>query len=423
MLNVFHLTFKSEASIIDAAKGENVKMARIRFSIFFSVFVAMVALMIIAPIMPPLIRELGLSETHSGLIISLGSIAMALMAPVWGRLSDIKGRKPVILIGFLGMFVSYVLFTATMYAGLSGLIKGGLLVALLIAARAMVGLFIPAVPSSAQAYMADVTDEKDRSAGMAFIGAANGLGLVLGPAIAGVFALIGLIWPLYIGALLPIIAFVVVLLLIPAHKPMIQDKPPKVNPFQKGVRLYLFAGLVTMLSIVTLQVVGGFYFQDQLSLTTQETARMLSMGLMFSGVAMIITQGIQMKNQKWQPKQLLLVGSLLLVISMALFLFVISLLSYYLAFFLFGVGAGLMMPGFMAGSSLAVSREQQGGIAGLLASVQGISAVIAPILSTSLYQVDRHLPFAIIAAMVLVMAITMFTVTNKPAASRSVTGQ
>lgn len=396
-------------------------MARIRFSIFFSVFVAMVGLMIIAPVMPPLIRELGLSESHSGLIISLGSVAMALMAPVWGRLSDVKGRKPVIILGFIGMFVSYVAFTATMYAGLNGLINGGLLVALLIAARAMVGLFIPAVPSSAQAYMADVTDEKERSAGMAFIGAANGLGLVLGPAIAGVFALIGLIWPLYIGALLPIIAIIVVLVLIPAHKPIVQEKTAKVNPFQKGVRLYLFAGLVTMLSIVTLQVIGGFYFQDQLSLTTQETARMVSLGLMFTGVAMIITQGIQMKKQKWLPKQLILVGSLLLIISIMLFLFVNHLISYYIAFFLFGVGSGLMMPGFMAGSSLAVTREQQGGIAGLVGSVQGVSAVIAPILSTSLYQLDRHLPFAIIAGLVLVMSITLFTVNNKPVERSSAT--
>lgn len=100
-------------------------MARIRFSVFFSVFVSMVALMIIAPVMPPLIRELGLSEVHSGIIISLGSVAMAVMAPVWGRLSDLKGRKPVILMGFIGMFVSYVIFTATMYAGLYGAIEGG----------------------------------------------------------------------------------------------------------------------------------------------------------------------------------------------------------------------------------------------------------------------------------------------------------
>lgn len=393
-------------------------MTRVRFSIFFSVFVAMVGLMIIAPVMPPLIRELGLSETHSGLIISLGSVAMAVMAPVWGRWSDVRGRKPVILIGFLGMFISYVLFTATMYAGLSGLISGGLLVALLIVARGLVGLFIPAVPSAAQAYMADITDEQGRSAGMALIGAANGMGLVLGPAIAGAFALIGLIWPLYIGALLPLIAIVVAVMLIPAHKAKIQAKPPKVNPFQPGLRLYLFAGLATMLSIVTLQVVGGFYFQDQLSMTTQETARMLSMGLMVSGVAMIVTQGLQMKKPKWQPKPLILVGSALLIVSMLLFLFVIGLVSFYAAFFLFGVGAGLMMPGFMSGSSLAVAPEQQGGVAGLVGSVSGISAVIAPIVSTSLYKLDKHLPFAAVAALVLLMAITLLAGGTKLAASK-----
>ncbi|GED72208.1 MFS transporter [Brevibacillus reuszeri] len=395
-------------------------MARVRFGIFLSVFVAMVGLMIIAPVMPPLIRELGLSETHSGLIISLGSIAMAIMAPVWGRWSDVKGRKPVILLGFAGMFISYVLFTATMYAGLTKLISGGLLIFLLILTRGLVGLFIPAVPSSSQAYMADITDEKGRSAGMALIGAANGIGLVLGPAIAGAFALIGLIWPLYIGALLPVLAFVVVMLMIPAQKPIVREKAPKVNPFQKGLGLYLFAGLATMLSIITLQVIGGFYFQDQLNLTTTETARMVSFGMMISGVAMIVTQGVQMKKPKWQPKSLILVGSALLIGGFASFLLIINLVGFYVAFFLFGVGAGLMMPGFMAGASLSVAREQQGGVAGLVGSVQGISAVIAPLLSTSLYQLDKHLPFMAVGVIVILMAITLLTAKTSLAANGAI---
>ncbi|WP_195575209.1 MFS transporter [Paenibacillus sp. 1001270B_150601_E10] len=390
-------------------------MGKIRFSIFFSVFVAMVGLMIIAPVMPPLIRELGLSETHSGLIISLGSVAMALLAPLWGRLSDVKGRKPVIILGFLGMFIAYVLFTGTMYAGLQGMIKGGLLVILLILARALVGAFIPAVPSSAQAYMADITSENERGSGMAFIGAANGLGLVLGPAIAGVFALIGLIWPLYIGALLPILALIVVMIMIPSQQPVIHEKPPKVSLFQKGVRIYLFAGFVTMVSIVTLQVIGGFYFQDQLKLTTSETARMVSFGLMFTGVAMIITQGVQMKNKKWQPKQLLVVGALLTLIGVVLFLCFNHLAIYYTAYFLFGIGSGLLMPGFMTGASLAVEKEQQGGVAGLIGSIQGLSAVIAPLVSTGLYQVDKHLPFALLGILMLILSVTLMMVNSKSA--------
>lgn len=388
-------------------------MGKIRFGMFFSVFVAMVGLMVIAPVMPPLIRELGLSETHSGLIISLGSIAMAIMAPLWGSWSDARGRKTIILVGFAGMFASYVLFTLTMYAGLNNLISGGLLITLLIVTRAMVGFFIPAVPSSAQAYIADVTDETDRAGGMALIGAANGLGLVMGPAIAGAFALIGLIWPLYIGALLPVAAFVTVLLLVPKRKSVVQKKPPKVNPFQKGVRLYLAAGMVLMICIVSLQVVGGFYFQDQLDLTTKETARLVSVSLMICGVAMILTQGVQIKKAKWAPRQLLLVGSVLVIISLALLLFTIHLASFYAAYFIFGVGAGLMMPGFMTGASLAVSNEQQGGVAGMVGLAQGISAIIAPLLSTSLYQLDKHFPFALMAALVLIMTIVLLAISGK----------
>ncbi|MDN4088580.1 MFS transporter [Paenibacillus polymyxa] len=385
-------------------------MNRIKGSIFFSVFVAMLGLMLIAPIMPPLIRELGLRESHSGIIISLGSITMALMAPVWGNLSDAKGRKPVILLGFIGMCVSCLLFTLTLFAGLKGWLSGALLLVLLIVTRGLIGGFIPAVLSSSQAYMGDVTEGEERGSGMAIISAANGLGLVFGPAIAGAFTLIGLLWPLYFGIVIAAVAFVVSLLAIPAAQPVIQQKPARINPLQPGLRMYLFAGLVTMISIVTIQVIGGFYFQDQLGLTSEETARVVSFGLMFSGAAMLIVQIIQMKWLKWQPKPMILLGSLFLIAGMALFLISASLVLYYAAFFMFGIGTGLLMPGFMAGASLSVSQEQQGGAAGLVAAIQGISAIIAPILTTTLYRVDKYIPFILIAVLVACMAIVMLGV-------------
>lgn len=388
-------------------------MNRIKGSIFFSVFVAMLGLMLIAPIMPPLIRELGLRESHSGLIISLGSITMVLMAPVWGNLSDAKGRKPVILLGFIGMCVSCLLFTLTLFAGLNGWLSGGLLLVLLIVTRGLIGGFIPAVLSSSQAYMGDVTEGEERGSGMAIISAANGLGLVFGPAIAGAFTLIGLLWPLYFGIVIAAVAFVVSLLAIPAAQPVIQQKPARINPLQPGLRMYLFAGLVTMISIVTIQVIGGFYFQDQLGLTSEETARVVSFGLMFSGAAMLIVQIIQMKWLKWQPKPMILLGSLFLIAGMALFLISASLAVYYAAFFMFGIGTGLLMPGFMAGASLSVSQEQQGGAAGLVAAVQGISAIIAPILTTTLYRVDKYIPFMLIAVLVAVMAVIMLVVRKR----------
>lgn len=168
-----------------------------------------------------------------------------------------------------------------------------------------------------------------------------------------------------------------------------------------------------MISIVTIQVIGGFYFQDQLGLTSEETARVVSFGLMFSGAAMLIVQIIQMKWLKWQPKPMILLGSLFLIAGMALFLISASLVVYYAAFFMFGIGTGLLMPGFMAGASLSVSQEQQGGAAGLVAAVQGISAIIAPILTTTLYRVDKYIPFMLIAVLVAVMAVIMWVVRKR----------
>lgn len=384
-------------------------MNRMKGSVFFSVFVAMLGLMLIAPIMPSLIRELGLRESHSGLIISIGSIMMAVMAPVWGNISDKRGRKFVILIGFIGMSISCLLLTISFYCGLTHWISGGLLLFLLIITRSLVGMFIPAVLTSSQAYMGDVTEGKDRASGMAIISAASGLGLVFGPAIAGIFTLIGLLWPLYFGIVLSVVAFGVTLLLMPATKPEINKAPVKVSPFQPGLRNYLVAALVTMLGIVTIQVIGGFYLQDQLNLSSEKMARAVSFGLMLTGTAMLLVQIVQAKWLTFEPMPMIILGSLILVASMAVFLLTDSLPFYYLAFFLFGIGAGFMMPGFMAGASLSVSNEQQGAAAGLVAAMQGIAAIIAPILSTTLYQLDKHIPMVMIAILVLLMSAILFS--------------
>ncbi|REK76760.1 MFS transporter [Paenibacillus paeoniae] len=389
-------------------------MNKIKGSLFFSVFVAMLGMMLIAPIMPPLIRELGLRESHSGLMISLGSIAMAVMAPIWGRISDKMGRKPVILMGFAGMSLSCLLFAAALFGGLNGWMKGGVLLTLLILTRSLIGAFIPAVLSASQAYMGDMTNESERGGAMAILSAANGMGLVFGPAIAGAFTVIGLLWPLYFGIVIAGAAFFVALLLIPAAKPGVREKAAKVSPLQPGLRFYLLFGLITMIGIMTIQVIGGFYVQDQLALSPEGTAQVVSFGLMCSGVAMLVVQLVQVKWLKWPPQKMLAIGSIFLVIGMLVFLISDRMVLTMLAFFIFGIGAGWMMPGFMAGASLAVGREQQGAAAGLVGVVQGVAASITPITMASLYQVDKYLPFALVAVLALAAAVGILWLARKP---------
>jgi MFS family permease len=118
---------------------------------------------------------------------------------------------------------------------------------------------------------------------------------------------------------------------------------------------------------------------------------------------MIAMQGLLMKRSKLEPGKLIIWGSSLLVVSFAVMLVFKALPLYYIAYFLFGVGVGMIMPGFMTGASLAVSADQQGSVAGLIGMGQGFAAVVAPLLSTGLYSIDRHLPFVFAALLMIVL--------------------
>lgn len=382
-------------------------MNRKNISVFISVFVAMLGVMILAPITPSLIRELGLKEIHSGILISTGSIMTAIMAPIWGKISDRRGRKPVVLIGLFGLTLSTILLTMTFYSGLHFWISGGWLLFLMIAMRSMVGMFIPAILSASQALMGEGTEEQERGKGMAVISAANGLGLIFGPAIAGIFSLIDLLWPMYFGIVITAAACLIIAFLMPATLPKVQNVKIKLKPFPRGLRLYLLAAFITMIGLFTIQVIAGFYLQDQLGLPSDQLAWSVSFGLMFTGLAMLIAQIIQSKWLQWKPPTMILIGSMILIASMVIFLLAQQLLGYYLAFVLLGAGGGFMMTGFMAGASLSATGEQQGSVAGLVTAVQGISAIIAPIASTSLYHADQRFPIIGIALLSAMMGVIM----------------
>lgn len=158
-------------------------------------------------------------------------------------------------------------------------------------------------------------------------------------------------------------------------------------------------GLLLMLTIVTLQVSAGFYFQDRLNLSGSETARFLARWLSLVGLLLVATQTVQMKLLKWAPRRLVRAGAPFLLISLLVLLFTASRTTYAGAYALFGVGAGLVIPGYMSGVSLAVDQDRQGAAAGLVTLMQGVAAIIAPLGSTLLYERAPGLPFAVAAVL------------------------
>ena len=148
----------------------------VRLSILFlTVFVDLVGFGIVLPLLPIYADRFGASGTQIGILVLSYSAAQLLFAPIWGRLSDRFGRRPILIVGLLGSTASYLIFA---YASS---------VLVLLMSRVMAGIGGANIPV-AQAYIADVTPPERRAANMGLIGTAFGLGFIFGPVIGGVLA-------------------------------------------------------------------------------------------------------------------------------------------------------------------------------------------------------------------------------------------
>ena len=153
---------------------------------------------IIIPILPDMVTGMGGSGKAMGLLMAVFSAMQVLFSPMWGELSDKYGRKPILLIGVLGNGITMLLL------GLSTQLW------MMFTARALAGVLSSATLPTAYAFISDSTDEDNRGGGMGVIGAAMGLGMVIGPAAGGILGSISLRAPFYFAAGLSLLAMVII---------------------------------------------------------------------------------------------------------------------------------------------------------------------------------------------------------------------
>ena len=370
------------------------------------------------PVFPPLARELGLTELEAGLIISATAVIFAACSPFWGTLSERIGRKPVFVTGLVGSGIGLALFALVAQLGLMGTVTGSMLLASLLAARIAAGAFMASVPVSAQAFMADITETSDRSAGMALIGAANGLGTLLGPAVAALLVTFGLLVPFYAGAAVTLLTALVLAFVMPAS-PRLRtlEAPPKLRPWDERAWPFLLLGFASVTVIVLLQVTLGFYLIDQFALSPVAAAQMSGVALFVVGIALALVQGVFVTRFKCSPRTLMRAGMPIMTAGLIGVLLAPSLPFLVAAFAVMGIAGGLLFPGFTSGASLAVTENEQGAVAGLSGAANGAGAVLGPLIGTALYQVDITAPY--MASAVLFAALTVF-VWSHPSVRRAI---
>ncbi len=364
--------------------------------------------MTLNPIIAPLAREVGLAEWQIGVTISTAALMVVLSSPVWGRGSQSWGRKPV-LVAALGIAVIVMVgFTIVSALGMQGLLPAGVLFVLFVLLRGVgMGAAIAAVLPTAQAYIADVTpDEATRTKGMAGMGAVQGLSMIGGALVGGALAGVGLIWPIAAVPVLLAVALVVVATCLrrePRHE--LIPQPANVSPTDPRVWPFLVTGFGMFTALGFMQVLIGFVIQDRFVLSSEFTGVVTGGSLLAAGIGMVVAQGVIVPASGWPPVTLLRVGTVIAFVGYALLIPNLGMVPLVVAVFVVGFGLGIAMPGYTAGPTLLVRRDEQGSIAGLVGATNGLTLIVAPTASTLLYGVWAPLPVIVGASIMALVAL------------------
>lgn len=378
--------------------------------LFIALFNSILGLSVLFPILAPLGQSLGLGELEITSLTTAYALMQLAMSSFWGRTSDRRGRKPVLLTGIVGFAVSFFAFAAIAQLGMNGALGHGPLLGLLMISRVIGGIFSSATIPTAQAYAADLSAREDRTSAMAVIGAAFGLGVVFGPAIgAGLSSLTGnLLAPVYFSASIAVLNAIFVAARLPEPERYLTDSPPRaLRSVAKLVWPLLAVGLAATLSSVAMEQTVAFYFRFRLSLTGLETARTVGLALMGYGVVAVVAQGFIVRRFKLSPITLLRVGVPIALCGFVLFLWARTYPTLTAALLVQGLGHGLVLPGVTAAVSLGVSEDEQGAVAGLNGASQGLARTLGPIVGGGLYELKEYLPYAFSAGLLALVLLVI----------------
>jgi MFS family permease len=374
--------------------------------IFITVFIDLVGFGIIIPMNPYLARVFAASPFQVGLLMSVYSLMQFVFSPMWGQISDRIGRRPVILLSLFGASAAHLgfAFSTGFWA--------------LVVARSLAGLFGGNL-STAMAYIADITPERDRSKGMGLIGAAFGLGFVLGPLIGYAFGTVGeklgsapplgQSFPAVIASLICFLNFLFAWRALPESlQPgaAVQARATRLARILAALTTPLLGGLVLLnflntFALAHVEATLFMYVQDQFH-WSQSWA---SLGFAYIGVIMVITQGyiIRKLMPKYGERNLLLCGLLFSAAGYGLCAGAAGLSWLALGVTGLALGTGLTNPSLNGSISLVSGKDVQGNNLGVSQSLASLARILGPPTGGLLYQrLGPWSPFAGAAAVCLV---------------------
>ncbi len=380
-------------------------MGNVLFSLGFS---------IIMPILPYYSRSMGASALDLGLLVATFAIMQVIFAPFWGRLSDRIGRKPVFLVGLFGYSMAFVIYS--MADQLWMLFLG----------RAMSGFLSGGIYPASLAYIADMTDHSDRGRVMGLLGAAGGIGMIIGPIVSGVMSRWGMQAPFIATAILAFVFGVVAFVLMEETKNVRANVPLR--------RISVFSPLGTPLGFIFLMnlavsfLIAGFqatfsYFMldrfgldDAASVIPALTGSVTLTGpeataLMFTamGIAAIGCQGLRVgpSIDAFGERKTVLIGFALSAVAFFMMLLSPELVSLLILTCLISVGTALVTPCVSSIVSGETEGDSQGAVMGVLGSYGSLGRMVGPPICGISLDVSMFLPYLIAGGISIAGAIAV----------------
>ena len=356
---------------------------KLLFSIILVVFIDLLGFSLILPLLPYYAETFHANAFVTGLLVASYAIAQLIGAPLLGRMSDRYGRRPILLASIFGTFLGFLLL------GIANVLW------ILFAARIIDGLTGGNL-SIAQAYISDVTNAKNRAKGLGMIGAAFGLGFIIGPVTGGFLSQWGYAVPAFAAAAMSFLNLILIFAWLPESltaekRAALNEKKPAITigalvkalkrPFSGSLLITRFFFGV---AFAIFQTIFSLYALTKFNLTAAQTGYVLT----YVGVLSVITQGFLVGRitHKFREDTLIVACVALMAISMIGWSLAPTVLVLLIVLAPTSLVGGILNTLLSSTLTEAVTPREIGGILGLAASVDLSTRIIAPILGGALLQ-------------------------------------
>jgi len=351
------------------------------FSVILVVFIDLLGFSLILPLLPYYAETFGSNEFVTGLLVASYAAMQLIGAPVLGRLSDRLGRRPILLVSIFGTFLGFLLlgFANSLW--------------MLFASRILDG-FTGGNLSVAQAYIADVTDENNRSKGLGLVGAAFGLGFIIGPVTGGFLSQSGYALPAFVAAALAFVNLVLVAAWLPEsltdekRAAMTEKRPAFTLEALWSALQRPFTGslLITRfffgLAFAVFQTIFSLYALKKFQLDARDTGLVLT----YVGVLSVFVQGFLIGRLTKAFREDILIAVSVVVMALSLLGWAVVPSVFWLLVILTptAMAGGILNTVLASTLTKAVQAQEIGGILGLAAAIESLTRVIAPTLGGAL---------------------------------------